>query len=57
MGCTYVKEFTFSKGGAVPETTKKAVAKHEKSMHPGQPLTKLKAGGKVTEKCGTKAMK
>ena len=26
---------------------KKAVHKHEKSMHPGKPLTKLKAGGKT----------
>ena len=26
---------------------KTAVAKHEKAKHPGQPLTKLKAGGKT----------
>ena len=26
---------------------KSAVAKHEKAKHPGQPLTKLKAGGKT----------
>lgn len=26
---------------------KAAVAKHEKAKHPGQPLTKLKAGGKT----------
>jgi hypothetical protein len=26
---------------------KSAIAKHEKSKHPGQPLTKLKAGGKT----------
>ena len=26
---------------------KQAVHKHEKSMHPGKPLTKLKKGGKV----------
>lgn len=52
MGCKYVKEFIFGKGGIVPEATKKAVAKHEKAMHPNQPPTKLKAGGKVAEKCG-----
>jgi hypothetical protein len=27
--------------------TKKAVHKHEKAMHPGKPLTKLRAGGKT----------
>ncbi len=47
MGCKYVKEFTFSKGGAVPEAAKKAVAKHEKVMHPGKPPTQLKCGGKA----------
>ncbi len=26
---------------------KKAVHKHEKAMHPGKPLTKMKAGGKT----------
>jgi hypothetical protein len=26
---------------------KKAVHKHEKSMHPGKPLTKLRKGGKT----------
>ena len=26
---------------------KAAVAKHEKAKHPGQPLTKLRAGGKT----------
>jgi len=26
---------------------KSAVAKHEKAKHPGQPLTKLRAGGKT----------
>ena len=26
---------------------KSALAKHEKAKHPGQPLTKLKAGGKT----------
>lgn len=25
----------------------KAVHKHEKAMHPGKPLTKMKAGGKT----------
>ena len=28
---------------------KKAVHKHEKAMHPGKPLTKLKAGGPTSE--------
>lgn len=27
---------------------KKAVHKHEKAMHPGKPLTKLRKGGKTT---------
>jgi len=31
----------YAKGGEV----KKAVHKHEKAMHPGKPLTKLKKGG------------
>ena len=26
---------------------KKAVHKHERAMHPGKPLTKLRAGGKT----------
>ena len=26
---------------------KSAVGKHEKNMHPGKPITKLKAGGKT----------
>jgi hypothetical protein len=26
---------------------KSAIAKHEKAKHPGQPLTKLRAGGKT----------
>jgi hypothetical protein len=26
---------------------KSAVGKHEKNMHPGKPLTKLRAGGKT----------
>jgi hypothetical protein len=28
---------------------KKAVHKHEKAMHPGKPLTKLRKGGKTNE--------
>jgi hypothetical protein len=28
---------------------KKAVGKHEKNMHPGKPLTKLKKGGPTSE--------
>ena len=32
----------YAKGGAA---VKKAVHKHEKAMHPGKPLTKLKKGG------------
>lgn len=63
MGATlkYVKEFDFgptkthvkgyyrggpmkkAEGGAV----KAAVHKHEKAMHAGEPLTKLKGGGRV----------
>jgi hypothetical protein len=26
---------------------KSAIGKHEKAMHPGKPMTKLKAGGKT----------
>lgn len=29
------------------KTAAKAVHKHEKAMHPGQPLTKMRAGGKT----------
>lgn len=29
------------------KTAAKAVHKHEKAMHPGKPLTKMKAGGKT----------
>ena len=29
------------------DAVKKAVHKHEKAMHPGKPLTKLRAGGKT----------
>jgi len=28
---------------------KKAVHKHEKAMHPGKPMTKLRKGGKTNE--------
>jgi len=55
MGCTYVKEFKFAEGGLADlkqdkAMVKSAVHKHEKAQHPGQPLTKLKKGGPVTEK-------
>jgi hypothetical protein len=33
--------------------TKKAVHKHEKAMHPGKPLTKLRAGGKTNSEMKT----
>jgi len=64
MGCTYVKDFDFKKsagdmsakksgyaqGGTVgKEAAKVAVHKHEKSMHKGEPLTKLAKGGPVKE--------
>ncbi len=29
------------------KTAAKAVHKHEKAMHPGKPLTKMRAGGKT----------
>jgi hypothetical protein len=29
------------------KTAAKAVHKHEKAMHPGKPMTKMKAGGKT----------
>ena len=29
------------------KTAAKAVHKHEKAMHPGKPMTKLRAGGKT----------
>ena len=29
------------------DSIKKAVHKHEKAMHPGKPLTKLRRGGKT----------
>lgn len=29
------------------DEVKKAVHKHEKAMHPGKPMTKLRAGGKT----------
>jgi hypothetical protein len=33
--------------GAVKAPAAKAVHKHERSMHPGKPLTKMQKGGKV----------
>lgn len=60
MGCKYVKDFEFgadkgfsgsagqtivkgyARGGKVAE----AVHKQEKAMHPNEPLTKMKCGGK-----------
>jgi hypothetical protein len=55
MACTYVKEFKFAEGGKIDlkqdkAMVKSAVHKHEKAMHKGEPLTKLKKGGKVLEK-------
>ncbi len=47
MGCAYVKEFKFAKGGLADPSP---VHKHEKAMHPSKPLTKLAKGGKVVEK-------
>lgn len=56
MACKYVKDFEFGEkkasrpavkgyraGGKVD--AKVAVHKHEKAMHEGEPLTKLKCGG------------
>ena len=43
-----------AKGGKVKSdmaqdkaTVRKAVHKHERAMHPGKPLTKMRNGGKV----------
>lgn len=53
MGATLkYGEFKFASGGSVDmkqdkATVKAAVHKHEKGMHPGEPLTKLKKGGVV----------
>ena len=45
------KKAGYAKGGVVgKEAAKVAVHKHEKSMHTGEPLTKLAKGGKVVEK-------
>jgi hypothetical protein len=66
MACKYVKDFDFDKGfgytGSAGMTAvkgyargggiKEAVHKHEKAMHPGEPLTKLAKGG-----CANKAGK
>lgn len=57
MGCKYVKDFEFggksdqkyAKGGPAKNAAV-AVHKHEKAMHKGEPLTKLKRGGPVAEK-------
>lgn len=63
MGCKYVKDFDFGSKGADgtvkyagggkvngKNAAKTAVHKHEKAMHKGEPLTKLKRGGPVIEK-------
>lgn len=34
------------------KSTKAAVHKHERTLHPGKPLTPLKKGGKVKSSCG-----
>lgn len=56
----YVKDFDFKTAGKTVGKTrayaaggdvKAAVHKHEKVMHPGQPVTKLASGGKVKGKC------
>lgn len=65
MGATlkYVKEFDFGstktpvkgycRGGPMKKAdggaVKTAVHKHEKAMHTGEPLTKLKNGGRVSK--------
>ena len=53
----YDKSKNYAEGGSVKADLKQdkkmiaqAVHKHEKAQHPGKPLTKLKKGGKVTEK-------
>ena len=58
MGCKYVKDFEFSAdhgytgsakgyatGGKVTPAVREAVHKHERAMHPNEPLTALKKGG------------
>lgn len=56
MGCKYVKEFEFggaskpksagyAKGGRVDPEVREAVHKHERNMHPKEPLTPMKSGG------------
>lgn len=60
MGCKYVKEFDFgaavkpkgagfAKGGKVDPEVREAVHRHERNMHPKEPLTPMKCGGKVTK--------
>lgn len=54
---TKAKGKPYAEGGSVKADMKQdkklvaqALHKHEKAQHPGKPLTKLKKGGKVTEK-------
>jgi hypothetical protein len=58
MGCKYVKEFDFgaavkpkgagfAKGGKVDPEVREAVHRHERNMHPKEPLTPMKKGGCV----------
>jgi hypothetical protein len=39
-----------AKGGRVDPETREAVHKHERNMHPKEPLTPMKKGGKIVEK-------
>lgn len=40
----------YAKGGRVDPEVREAVHKHERNMHPKEPLTPMKRGGKVMEK-------
>ncbi|QGH72191.1 MAG: hypothetical protein [Caudovirales sp. ctOwN3] len=40
----------YAKGGRVDPEVREAVHKHERNMHPKEPLTPMKKGGKVVEK-------
>jgi hypothetical protein len=40
----------YAKGGKVDAEAREAVHKHERNMHPKEPLTPMKKGGKVVEK-------
>jgi hypothetical protein len=40
----------YAKGGKVDPEAREAVHKHERNMHPKEPLTPMKKGGKVLEK-------